>query len=80
MSGNSIYAELGGLLTYGADLLAMARKAWAYVHKILSGAKAGDLPIEQATELNFIVNAKTARDQGFKVSPAAMVRATRVIE
>jgi putative ABC transport system substrate-binding protein len=80
MSGNSVYAELGGLLTYGADLSAMARKAWAYVHKILSGAEAGDLPIEQPTELNFIVNAKTARDQGFRVSPAAMVRATRVIE
>jgi len=80
MSGNSLYGELGGLLTYGADLPSMARRAWAYVQRILNGANPGDLPVEQPTELNFIVNAKTAREQGFKVSPASMMRATRVIE
>lgn len=73
------YVDAGGLLMYGANLQAMGRKAWSYVAKILSGEKAGDLPIEQPTEFDFVVNAKTAQDQGVTVSPAVMLLATRVI-
>jgi len=80
VTGNVIYGELGGLLTYGANLSAMARRAWLYVHKILDGANANDLPAEQPVELDFIVNAKTAREQGLKIAPTTMMRATRVIE
>jgi putative ABC transport system substrate-binding protein len=80
VTGNVMYGELGGLITYGANLPAMAKRAWLYVHKILDGANPGDLPAEQPLELDFIVNAKTAREQGLKISPTAMMRATRVIE
>lgn len=80
MTGNVVYGELGGLLTYGANLSAMAKRAWLYVHKILDGANPNELPVEQPVELDFIVNARTAREQGLKISPTAMMRATRVID
>jgi putative ABC transport system substrate-binding protein len=80
VTGNTVYGELGGLLTYGANLSAMAKRAWLYVHKILDGANPSELPAEQPVELDFIVNAKTAREQGIKISPTAMLRASRVIE
>jgi len=80
VTGNVVYAELGGLLTYGTNLSAMANRAWLYVRKILEGANPSDLPVEQPVELDFIVNAKTAREQGLKIAPTTMMRATRVIE
>ena len=80
ISGNSLYADAGALLTYGADLGTMASQAYAYVHKILDGAKAGDLPVIQPARINFIVNARTAREQGVTISPTSLLRATRVIE
>jgi putative ABC transport system substrate-binding protein len=80
VTGNVAYGELGGLLTYGANLPAMAKRAWLYVHKVLDGANPGELPAEQPIELDFIVNAKTAREQGLKISPTAMMRATRIID
>ncbi len=80
VSGNSIYAELGSLLTYGANLSAMARQAYAYVHKILNGASPSELPAVQPTRLDFIVNERTAREEGLRISQASLLRATRVIE
>ena len=80
VTGNVVYGQLGGLLTYGANLPAMAKRAWLYVHKVLDGANPSDLPAEQPVELDFIVNAKSAREQGLRVSPTAMMRATRVID
>jgi putative ABC transport system substrate-binding protein len=80
VTGNVVYGELGGLLTYGANLSAMAKRAWLYVHKILDGANPNELPVEQPVELDFIINARTAREQGLKISPTAMMRATRVID
>jgi len=80
VTGNVVYAELGGLLTYGTNLSAMANRAWLYVRKILEGANPSDLPVEQPVELDFIVNMKTAREQGLQISPTAMMRATRVID
>lgn len=78
--GNTAYIAAGGLLMYGANLFAMGRKTWADALKILRGANASDLPIEQPTEFDFVVNAKAAREQGLEVSPAAMLSATRVVQ
>ena len=78
--GNTAYIAAGGLLMYGANLSSMARKTWADVQRILRGANASDLPIEQPTEFDFVVNARAAREQGLEVSPAAMLSATRVVQ
>jgi putative tryptophan/tyrosine transport system substrate-binding protein len=80
VTGNVVYGELGGLLTYGANLSTMANRAWLYVHKVLDGANPSELPAEQPLEIDLIVNAKTAREQGLKISPTTMMRANRVIE
>jgi putative ABC transport system substrate-binding protein len=80
VSGNVVYAELGGLLTYGANLTVMAKTAWGYVHRILDGANAGDLPASQPLEFDYILNLKTARELGVKISPLSKMRATRIIE
>jgi putative ABC transport system substrate-binding protein len=80
MFSNTAFVAAGGLLMYGPNLSAIALKTWTDAQKILRGAKASELPIEQPTEFDFVVNAKAARDQGLTVSPAAMLRVTRVIE
>jgi putative ABC transport system substrate-binding protein len=80
MYGNSAFAEQGGLLVFGANLADMSARAVTYIDKILKGAKPGDLPVERPAKFDFIVNAKTARDIGVTVAPAALLRATRVIE
>lgn len=77
---STAYPALGGLLTYAADVLDISERAAAYVGKILKGAKPGDLPVEQPTKFEFVVNAKTAHELGITLSPATMLRATRVIE
>jgi len=80
IGGLEAYADLGQVLTYGANFADMNLRAQALIRKILNGAKPGDLPVERPTKYDFIVNAKTAREQGFKLPPAIMMRATRVIE
>ena len=74
------FAEAGALLAYDASLIEMAARAADYVNKILNGAKAGDLPIEQATKLDLIVNLKTANALGLTIPPSLLQRADRVIE
>ena len=74
------YAELGGLIAYGPNLPAMWRHAATYVDKILRGAKPADLPIEQATHFELVLNLKTARVLGLAIPPALLVRADRLIE
>ena len=75
-----LYVEAGGLMSYGIDPVDQARRAAAYVDKILRGAKPGDLPVEEPTHFPLVVNLKAAREQGIKLPQSLLVRADRVIE
>jgi len=74
------WVEAGGLLSYGSNLPAMFRRAADYVGRIAKGAKPADLPIEQPTKFELILNLRTARAIGITVSPMTLVRADEVIE
>jgi putative tryptophan/tyrosine transport system substrate-binding protein len=70
----------GGLLSYGPDGREQYRRTAYYVHRILNGAKPGDLPIEQPTKFEMIVNLKTAKTLGIKIPPAVLSRADELIQ
>jgi putative ABC transport system substrate-binding protein len=74
------WARDWGLASYGPNFQAAHRRAAYFVNRILKGAKAGELPIEQPTVLSFLVNAKTARDFGIRLPDAILLRADRLIE
>jgi putative tryptophan/tyrosine transport system substrate-binding protein len=74
------YVEAGGLMSYGADFIAMHRRIAAFVGKILDGVKPADIPIEQPTKFELVVNLKTAKAIGIEVPTSILLRADEVIE
>ena len=74
------YAEAGLLLTYGPNAVAQYRRAATYIDKILKGARPTDLPVEEPTRFELVVNARTAKALGLKIPPSVLVRANQVIE
>jgi putative ABC transport system substrate-binding protein len=74
------FLELGGIMSYGVNLPEMYRRGAVYVDKILRGAKPGDLPIEQPTKYEFIINLTTAKALGLSIPPALLRRADEVIQ
>jgi len=77
---NRLYAEAGGLLSYGPDLKDNSRRAATYVDKILKGAKPGELPFEQPTRYYFVINLKAAKTLGLSIPPTLQGQADDVIQ
>ena len=80
VGGWAVFAENGALFSYGPKLTASYKRAAYYVDRILKGAKAADLPIERPSEIELVVNLKTASALEIAIPPTVMARANEVIE
>jgi putative ABC transport system substrate-binding protein len=74
------FVDEGGLMSYGADFDDLFRRAAVYVDKILKGAKPADLPVQQATKFELVINLKAAKQIGLTLSPEFLARANKVIK
>ena len=78
--GNSEHAEAGGLVAYSANFLDLERRAATFVDKILNGARPADLPVQEPTKFELVINLKTAKALGLTIPQSLLQRADQVIE